>query len=82
MYIDFDEYPTYSGRISEILETNVNDNIRCDHGYDYSSIKHKMSTWVNEESCEMMKNCFPDAEQIKKCPPKKYAKNVHMFKEI
>ena len=32
MYIDFDEYPPYSGRISEKSETNVNDHIQCDHG--------------------------------------------------
>ena len=30
MYVDFDEYPGYSGRISVIIEKNVNENIRCD----------------------------------------------------
>ena len=38
MYIDFDEYPRYSGRIYEDLK-NVNENIQCDHGYAYSSGK-------------------------------------------
>ena len=42
MYIGFVEYPTYSGRISEILEKNVNENIQCVHGYAYSSGKQKM----------------------------------------
>ena len=37
MYVDFDEYPGYSGRISAIIETNVNENIPCDHGSAYSS---------------------------------------------
>ena len=32
MYIDFDEYPPYSGTIFEIFKTNVNSNIQCDHG--------------------------------------------------
>ena len=39
MYIDFDEYPHYSGRTSEIFEKTFNENIQCDHGYAYSSGK-------------------------------------------
>ena len=31
MYIDFDEYPRYSGRNSEIFEKYVNENIKCAH---------------------------------------------------
>ena len=50
MYIDFDEYPRYSDRNSEILEKNVNGNIQCVHGYEYSSGKQKMYTWINEDS--------------------------------
>ena len=50
MYIDFDEYPPYSGRIYEIFETNVNANIQCDHGYAYSSSKEKVYTLIHEES--------------------------------
>ena len=53
MYIHFDEYPPYSGRIYDFFETNVNANIQRDHGYDYSSSKQKMCTWVNEESCQI-----------------------------
>ena len=67
MYIDFDEYPSYSGRVSKRFETNVNNNIQCDHGYAYFSSKHKMCTWVNEESWKMMKECFPGEKQIEKC---------------
>ena len=37
MCIDFDEYPPYSGRISEIFAKYVNENIQCDHGHAYSS---------------------------------------------
>ena len=42
MYIYSDEYSPSSGRISKNFETNVNDNIQCDHVYAYSSSKHKM----------------------------------------
>ena len=49
--------------------TNFNANIQCDHGYAYSPSKQKICTWVNDKSCEMMKNCFPDENQTQK-PPK------------
>ena len=81
MYINFDEYPCYSGRNSETFK-NVNENIHFVHGYAYSSGKHKMCTWFNDDSWGMMKNCFPDAKQIKKAQKLFYAKNVHMFKKI
>ena len=58
MYIDFDEYPPYIGRIYENFETNVNENIQYDHGYDHSSSKQKICTWVNNKSCEMTRNFF------------------------
>ena len=50
MYIDFDEYPRYSGRNSEIFDKKVNENIQCVHVYVYYSGKQKMCTWVNEDS--------------------------------
>ena len=46
------------------FKTNVNENILCDHGYVYSSEKHKICTWVNEESWGMMKTFFLDVKQI------------------
>ena len=82
IYIDFDEYPRYSGRNSEIFGNYVNENIKCEHGYAYPSGKHNMCKWVNEEAWEIIKNCFPGANQIKKCPKMFHAKNVHMFKKI
>ena len=50
MYIDFGDYPPYSGAISENFETKVNVHIQCYHGYSYSSIKDNMRTSINEES--------------------------------
>ena len=82
MYIAFDVYPPYIGRISEIIEENVNENIECVHGYAYSSGKQKMCTWVNEESWGMMNTCFTDANKINIVQKLFYAKNVHMFKNI
>ena len=35
MYIDFDDYPRYSGSNSEKFEIYVNENIKCDHWYEY-----------------------------------------------
>ena len=37
MYIDFDEYPHYSGRNSAIFEKHVSEDIKCEHGYAYSA---------------------------------------------
>ena len=65
MYIDYDEYPCYSGRNSEMFEKIVNENIQCVQGYAYYSDKQKMCTWANENSWGMMKTCFPDAKLIK-----------------
>ena len=70
--------------VVEILNflDNVNENIQCGHDYAYSSGKHKMCTWVNEEIWGMMKTCFPDAKRIIKFPKMFYAMIVHMFKKI
>ena len=58
IYINFDEYPRYGGRNSEIFEKDANENIQCVHGYAYSLGKLKMCTWVNEDSWEIMKKFF------------------------
>ena len=82
MYIDFDEYPRYSGRNSDFFEKYVNENIKCEHGYAYSSGKHNMYTWVNEETWEMTKKCFPDANQINKFPKTVSCKECTYVKKI
>ena len=48
-YIDFDEYPCHSGRISTIFEKIVNASIQCDHGSAYYSGKLFICTWVNKK---------------------------------
>ena len=81
MYIDFDEYPPYSGRNEKIAENNVNENVQCVHGYAYSSGKQKMCTWVNKESWGTMKTCFPDARQIKN-PQKYFMQRMYICSKI
>ena len=68
MFIDFDEYPHYSGRESIILKKDVNEDIKCEHGYAYSAGQHAICKWVNEETWERTKNCFPDTTKIYMCP--------------
>ena len=63
MYIDFDEYPPYSGRNSE-LKKNVNESTQCVYGCAYSSGKQKICTRGNEESRVITKTCFPDSKHI------------------
>ena len=50
MYIDFDEYPRYSGGNSEIFEKYVNANIKCEHRYSYSSGKYNVCSLVNKDT--------------------------------
>ena len=42
MNIDFYQYPSYSGAISEVFETNINAHIQCDREYSYSSRKYNI----------------------------------------
>ena len=68
MFIDFDEYPQYSGRESIMFEKCVNESIKCEHGYAYSAGQRPICKWVNEDTWEIMKKCFPDATKLYMCP--------------
>ena len=68
IYIDFDDHPPYSDALSRIFETNINAHIWCDHGYSYSTIKDKVLKLINKKSWEVIKECFPEANQVKKFP--------------
>ena len=67
IFIDFDEYPHYSGRESIIFEKDVNAAIKCEYGYKYSAGQHHIYKWVNEDTWEIMKKCLPDATKICMC---------------
>ena len=83
MYIDFDEYPPYSGAISKCFEENDDANIQCNHGYAYSSSKEIIFPWINEESWEIMQKHFPDAKQVRNAPQKTVCKKcIHVQNEI
>ena len=45
MFIDFDEYPHYSGREYIIFEQDVNEAIKCEQGYAYSAGQPPICKW-------------------------------------
>ena len=67
MYIDFDKYPRYSGRISANFEKKSMKIFNLIMVMPILQAK-KLCKWVNEEIWEKMKTCFPEAKQIKQCP--------------
>ena len=67
MFIDFDDYPRYSGKESIIFEKDVNEAIKCEHGYAYSDGQHPICKWVNEKTWYIMKKYFPYATKIYVC---------------
>ena len=69
-YIDFDEYPSYCGRNSEIFEEMLMKLFGVSMVIHILQENRKVSHGVHEESCGMTKTCFPDAKQ------KKSQKNV------
>ena len=60
IYIDFDEYPRYSGITSATFEKKVFNVIMV----MIILRGGVLCTWVNEEIWVMMKTCFPDAKHI------------------
>ena len=67
MFIDFDEYPHYSGKESIIFEKHTNKSIKCEHGYAYSADHHPICKWVDEKNWDILKKYFPDATEIYVC---------------
>ena len=68
IYIDFDDYPPYSDRISENFGTNFNENMQCDRGYDYSSVKKKIVRIYEWGKMGNDENLFPWGKANKKIP--------------
>ena len=52
MYIGFEDYHPYTGAINEIFETNMNDHIKCIHGYYDSTFKGIILTCIDKEGWE------------------------------
>ena len=55
MYIDFDNYPHYSGRESKKFEIYINEAISFVHGYVSSANHNKNCKWVDEKTWEILK---------------------------
>ena len=63
MYLDLDEYPPYSDKISVIFDTHMNRNLRCSHIYTNFVTYTDLITWVYTNSWEMLLSEFSQAEK-------------------
>ena len=52
----------------QFLKKDVNEDIKCEHGYAYSAGQRAIFKWVNEYTWERTNNVFTDAKQINMCP--------------
>ena len=68
MFIDFDDYPHYSGKESKKFVKDINEAIRYEHGYAFSADHHPICKWVDEKTWDRLKKYFPDATEVYKCP--------------
>ena len=62
MYLDLDEYPTYSDKKYVKFETRINRNLICIHGYMNCVAHNDLITWVSKNSYEMLLSEFSQAE--------------------
>ena len=68
MYLELDDYPPYSNKISVIFETHISRNLICSHGYT-NCVRHTdLITWVSKNSCEMLFSESSHAEKISAYP--------------
>ena len=67
MFIDFDDYPHYSGKESIIFEKDFNESIKCEHGYVYSADHRPICKWIDEKTWDILKKYFPDTTKIYVC---------------
>ena len=70
IYLELDDYPPYSDKISVIFETHINRNLRCSHGYTNCVWHTYLITWVSKNSWEISLSEFSHAEIISACPRK------------
>ena len=52
MYLQLEDHPPYSDKLSETFETNINKNLRCCHGYTNYSEKKQFITWISINTWE------------------------------
>ena len=63
VYLELDDYPPYSDKISVIFETHINRNLICSHGYTNCVTHTDLITWVSKSSWEMLISEFSQAEK-------------------
>ena len=66
MYLQLDDYPKYSDKISDIFETHINRNLRCIHGYTHCGRHTDSITCVSNSSWDMLLSEFIHAVRILK----------------
>ena len=68
MYLQLDDYPPYSDKISDTFSTQINSNLRCIHGYTNCVRYTDSITWVSNSSWDMLLSEFIHAVKIIPCP--------------
>ena len=68
MYLQLDDYPPYSDKISDIFGTHINRNLRCSHIHTNSVRNTDSITWVSNYSWDMLLSEFIHAVKIIACP--------------
>ena len=68
MYLQLDNYPPYSGKNSDIFETNNKSNLICIHGYTTCMRQTDLITWVSNSVWKMLLSEFNHAVKISPCP--------------
>ena len=68
MYLQLDEYPPYSDKISDFFETNINSNLRCINGYKNCVRRTDSITWVQNYSWDVLLSEFIHDVKISACP--------------
>ena len=70
MYLELDVYPQYSDKISDIIDTHINSNLRCIHGYTNFVTHNDLITLISNSSWDMLLYKFIHAKIISACPRK------------
>ena len=58
MYLQLDNYPPYSGKKSDLFQTDINRNLICIHGYTNCMRHTDLITWVLNSTWKMLLSEF------------------------
>ena len=68
MQSQLDDYSTYFDKQSDILETKINENLKCSHGYKNYVAQNILITWVPKIVHKCFLSGFPQANVINPSP--------------